>query len=79
MSPTSRSLKWLRDKGYTVAITERWNSYAKVRVDLFGFADLLCLGDGEIIAVQVTSGANHSARRDKLNRLENVEKFVIKL
>ena len=50
----------LREQGYTCAITERWNHFAKVRQDLFGFADLLAIKPGEILAVQTTT-ANHLA------------------
>jgi len=54
MSPLQRSLKLLRDRGYTVAIVEHWNPFAKVRQDLFGFIDLLCIKKGEVVGVQVT-------------------------
>lgn len=67
MSPCQRSLKLLRDRGYLVAITERWNQYAKVRQDLFGFIDLLAVKGDTILAVQTTSGDNVSARLDKIN------------
>lgn len=67
VSPTQRTLKWLRSEGYTVGITERWNTFARIRQDLFGFCDLVCLKEGEpITAVQTTSGANHAARREKV-------------
>lgn len=65
-SPTQRSLKKLRDEGWTVAITEHWNSFCKMRQDLFGFVDLLCLRDGVTMAVQTTSGDNVSARINKI-------------
>lgn len=55
MSPTQRSLKYLKDEGWTVAITEKWNPHARIRQDLFGFIDLLAIRKGETLAVQVTS------------------------
>jgi hypothetical protein len=55
MTPTQRSLKYLREQGYTVAITERWNPFARIRQDLFGFVDLLAIRKGETLAVQTTS------------------------
>lgn len=66
-SPTQRSLKLLRDGGYTVAIVEHWNPHAKIRQDLFGFADLLAIKPGEIIAIQTTSISNIAARRAKIS------------
>ena len=38
-SPTQRSLKLLRDEGYTAQVVERWNPHARVRQDLFGVID----------------------------------------
>lgn len=71
MSPTQRSLKKLRDDGYTAAVTERFNPYAKVRVDLFGFIDILAFKDEMTVAVQTTSGdgGNVSARVQKIMAL----------
>lgn len=66
MSPTQRSLKHLRDAGYTVAIVEHWNSFTRKRYDLWGFADLLAIRPGEVLAVQTTSGSNVSARVRKI-------------
>lgn len=65
-SPTQRSLKLLREFGYLVAITERWNPFAKIRQDLFGFVDLLCVKGDEVLAVQTTSGSNAAKRLDKI-------------
>jgi hypothetical protein len=66
MSPTARSLQHLKELGYTAKVVEKWNPFAKIRQDLFG-ADILCLKAGEkVLVVQATSGANHSARRTKL-------------
>lgn len=71
-SPTQRTLKAMRERGYFCAIVERWNSFTKQRVDLFGFVDVLCLGENEIIGVQATSGDNVSKRIAKIADHENV-------
>ena len=55
MSPTQRSLKYLRDEGYLVAIVEHWQPFARIRQDLFGFIDLLAIRRDETLAVQVTA------------------------
>lgn len=65
-SPTQRSLKYLRDKGYTVDKVEWWNSFARIRKDAYGFGDLLACGKGKIALIQCTSYSNISARRDKI-------------
>lgn len=68
--PCARSLKLLRDEGYTVAVVERWNQFARVRQDLFGFIDILALRGDCLLAVQTTSGSNVAARIHKINETQ---------
>jgi hypothetical protein len=55
-----------------VQVTERWNSFAKVRQDLFGFIDVLCVCENIVIAVQTTTGDNVSHRYEKMRYLPAV-------
>jgi hypothetical protein len=71
-SPTKRSLDHMRKLGYTCAIVEHWNAFVRQRKDLFGFIDVLCLKDGETVAVQTTSASNMSDRVKKIADHENV-------
>ena len=71
-SPTQLSLKLMKERGYKCEITERWNPFARIRQDLFGFIDVLCLGDGEIIGVQTTTANNMSARVKKIREHDNL-------
>jgi hypothetical protein len=71
-SPTQRSLKYLRDDGWTVAIVEHWNSFVRKRYDLFGIIDLLCVKDGVTMGVQTTSYSNVSARVKKIADSEHI-------
>ena len=57
MTPTQRSLKALRELGYLVEVVEKWNSFTRTRKDLWGWADLLAIRRGEVLAVQVTAQA----------------------
>jgi len=57
VSPTQRSLAHLRELGYHVEVVEKWNSFTKQRKDLWGWADLLAIRKGEVLAVQVTASA----------------------
>ena len=75
-SPTQRSLEKLRKEGWTCAITERWNAYAKLRQDLFGFIDVLAFRGNEVLAVQTTSGSNVSARLDKIHGLQSASLWL---
>lgn len=71
-SPTELSLRQLRKYGWTVAIVERFNPHARIRQDLYGFADILAvkaLGEsGGILAIQTTSGGHHNDHLLKLHR-----------
>ena len=64
MTPSARSLTWLRDHGFLAATVECWMPHISRRRDLFGFADLLAAHprDGLITLVQVTT-ADHVAHR----------------
>lgn len=71
-SPTQRSLKRLREAGYTVQVVERWNPHAKIRQDLFGFIDVLAIKAGEVLAVQACSRGDVAARVQKIADHANV-------
>ena len=69
MSPTQRSLAYLRDQGMIPWICEYWNAFSRKRVDLYGCIDLLAIGNGETWAVQTTS-TGVSARIKKIRENE---------
>ena len=73
-SPLTRSKKALEKDGYHVEKTEHFNSWAKVRIDLWGFCDLLAIRENEILAVQTTSASNMSARVKKILGHDNYAK-----
>jgi hypothetical protein len=68
-TPSARSMALLRNDGWLVDSVEHWNSYARVRQDLFGFLDLIAVKDNVTLGVQSTTYANISARVKKV--LEN--------
>lgn len=63
-SPTQRSLKYLREAGNEAQVVERWNAFAHIRVDLFGWIDIVAVNPQVhgILGVQTTTAANVSAR-----------------
>ena len=76
-SPTQRSKAYAESLGYQVAIVERWNPWAKVRQDLYGFIDLLCLKEGCcLIAIQATSTGNMNSRIAKIKTLPASWKWI---
>ena len=72
-SPTKRSMDRLRAEGWLVEVVERWIPRVNIRKDLWGFIDLLAIKDGEVLAVQATSGSNVSGRVKKIAEHENIE------
>lgn len=76
-SPTQLTLKKLRSEGYICAITEHWNSFAKIRQDLFGFGDILAIREGlEPLIVQCTTKSNVSARKSKIDNIDIADIWV---
>ena len=68
-SPMQLSLQLLRREGYRCAIVEKWNPFAKIRQDLFGFGDILALTRNkrrEAIIIQTTTMANINSRVNKI-------------
>lgn len=70
-SPTQRTLKHMRDAGYLCAIVEKWNMHAKIRQDLYGFIDVLCVKGEDIVGVQSTSGDHVAERVTKITEHAN--------
>ena len=66
-SPTARARKYYTNLGYSVSQWERWNAFAKIRQDGFGFIDFAAIKEGDgIIGVQACAGSSHAARRTKI-------------
>lgn len=66
MTPTARSLQHFKRLGIPAQVVERFNTFSKKRLDLFGVIDIVALSPLGICGVQVTSGANAAARMTKI-------------
>lgn len=68
MTPTSRTLKLLRDEGKISEVVEKWNSFTKQRKDLFSFIDIISLDikNKTTWGIQCTSTGNINARIKKI-------------
>ena len=55
-----------------VQIVERWNSFAKIRQDLWCFDILAIDNQGNTVAVQVTSKSNVNARIKKIEESDSL-------
>jgi hypothetical protein len=75
-SPTARALKECRKRGWTSQVVERWNAWAKKRLDLFGVIDVVAITPDGILGIQVTTGTNHASRREKILAEPNVRAWV---
>ena len=62
----------MRERGYLCQVVEHWNPFARIRQDLFGFIDVLCIKDGEVVGVQTTSKGHISTRYNKIKDHENI-------
>lgn len=69
-SGTAATKKLLEKWGYTVGTVEQTISRPGTKFsfkrDLFNFADQFAFNETEVVLIQVTSGANHAARRKKI-------------
>jgi len=72
-SNTSRTLEFIRSRGWEADIAERFNPYAGKfgqRKDLFGFIDIVAMGEGKIWGIQSCGQAfsehDHKIREDPL-------------
>lgn len=65
MTPNARTLAELRSRGWVAQSVEQTIPRTFVKRDLFGIIDLIALTPDGILGIQVTSGANHAARRTK--------------
>lgn len=79
MSATARTLKLLRDQGYHVWIVEKTIPYRGIKLDAFGFMDILAYnGDSHVnIAVQSTVGSHHANHIRKYNEKPEVKKKIL--
>jgi len=58
MTPTQRTLRELKNRGFVCGIVEKWNSFAKIRQDLFGIIDIIALDPTRgVVGVQSTGSA----------------------
>jgi len=66
MTNTQRTLKYLKEQGYTCGMVEKWNPHVKIRQDLFGIIDIIAMQRGILIGVQSCAGSGHAAHRNKI-------------
>ncbi len=78
MTPTARTLGYLRRLGFIAAVVETWIPHVDRRRDLFGFADILAAHprDQIFLLVQTTSLSNLPARVTKVRQAPAAEYWL---
>lgn len=86
MTPTQRTLAWLRENGYAACVVERFIAPRKIRIDAFGFADILAYGKDPLfpgnvpthgtMLVQCTTSSNLAAHRTKMQENGHVKGWI---
>jgi len=76
ISNTSRTLKYIREKGWVADMVERWmhmptHPAGGFRKDMFGFGDIVAMGENSIIAIQ-SCGQAFSEHYRKITEDEKV-------
>ena len=80
MTPTQRTLKYLRDVGYLADVIERWIPIPKIpgggkRKDFLGFADILAFNSLQTLLVQ-SCGSNYSEHVKKIKSSEFLPQWL---
>lgn len=69
-SPSARSLKNLRERGFVAESVERWIPGANIRRDLYSFFDIVAVSPTEgIFGIQVSTSDHKKSRLDKAKGL----------
>lgn len=66
-SLNQRTIAIYEEKGYVCDVVESYNAFTKRKKDLFSIFDVLAVGNGETIGIQITSKSNMSSRIKKIS------------
>ena len=80
ISNTSRTLEYLRKQGWVADKVEQFNPYAGKfghRKDMFGFGDIVAMGEGNIYAIQ-SCGNSYAEHNRKITEDERVAPLALR-
>ena len=75
-SLNQRTITLLEERGYVCDTVESYNAFTRRKKDLFGLFDILAIGKGETIAIQLTSKSNMSTRIKKISESEYLPEIL---
>lgn len=79
ISNTSRTLEYIRSRGWVADKVEQFNPYAGKygqRKDMFGFGDIVAMGENSIIAIQ-SCGQSFAEHNRKITEDETVAPLAL--
>jgi hypothetical protein len=63
-------------QGYKCEVVESYNSFTKRKKDMFGILDMVAIGNGESLGIQMTSKSNMSSRIKKIQESEYLPELI---
>jgi hypothetical protein len=66
----------LESRGYKCDVVESYNAFTRRKKDLFHIFDILAIGNGETVGIQITSKSNMSSRIKKISESEFLPELV---
>jgi hypothetical protein len=75
-SQNQRTIALLKSRGYMCDVVESYCAFTKRKKDLFSIFDILAIGNGETIGIQITSKSNMSSRIKKISESEYLPELI---
>jgi hypothetical protein len=66
----------MESRGYKCDVVESYNAFTRRKKDLFSIFDILAIGNGETVGIQITSKSNMSSRIKKISESEYLTELV---
>ncbi len=63
-------------QGYKCEVVESYNFFTKRKKDMFGILDMVAIGNGESLGIQMTSKSNMSSRIKKIQESEYLPELI---
>ncbi len=76
MTPTARTLQWLKKHGWTSCVVEKWIPQTRQRKDVFGFGDILAFKESAVLLIQCTSAGNMASRLTKIRGIREAADWL---
>ena len=75
-SQNVRTVALMESRGYKCDVVESYNAFTRRKKDLFSIFDILAIGNGETVGIQITSKSNMSSRIKKISESEFLPELV---